>query len=113
MIAIKFEELEQEKEIFYEELNQSYLDAINDKNSRKLLDSIMDIPKSILEISTETNIPLRTAYRKIQALCDSKLVKVSGNLSKGGRKFFLYKSKIRSVVIKYEKNHFTAKIIKN
>ncbi|MDH3618062.1 MAG: ArsR family transcriptional regulator [Nitrosopumilus sp.] len=110
MTQSTLEELSNEREVLTQELNQSYLDAIVDENSRKLLDSIIDIPKSVLEISIETKIPLRTVYRKIQGLNDARLVKISGSVTQSGRKYFLYRSKIRSIMVTYHKNHFSVKI---
>ena len=95
------------------DIKQSYLSAISDEYSRKILDTIIDVPKSILEISTESQIPLRTVYRKIQALQDSSLLKVSGAMTDDGKKYFLYKSKIRSVIMTYSKNTLLVKVITN
>lgn len=96
-----------------EKIKQSYLNAISDEYSRRLLDAIMDIPKSSLEISHEAQIPLRTVYRKIQTLHDSNLLKVSGAITDDGKKYLLYKSKIRSIITKYSKNTLLVKVTKN
>ncbi len=73
------------------------LECLSDEPIRKILISIMDIPKSVIEISKEENIALRTVYRKIQYLHDNKILKISGGITENGKKFFLYKSKIKGI----------------
>ena len=85
-----------------DKLKQVLLDVLSDEPSRKILDAIIDMPKSILEISNDTQVPIRTVYRKIQSLHDSKLLKISGTITDSGKKYFLYKSKIHSINVSYE-----------
>lgn len=94
-------------------LKQTLLVALSDDSSRKILDAIIDVPKSILEISNDTQVPMRTVYRKIQSLHDSKLLKISGTITDSGKKYFLYKSKIHSITVSYQKNSLTVSMIKN
>lgn len=44
-------------------------------------------PKSAIEITVDTGIPISTVYRRIQTLCDNKLLTISGSISQGGRNF--------------------------
>lgn len=92
---------------------QVYLDLVSDGYSRKIMDSIMDVPKAISEISNETKIPLRTVYRRIQTLHDSKMLKISGSMTDDGKKYFLYKSKVRSVSVRYSKQDCIVSIKNN
>jgi len=94
-------------------LKQTLLVALSDDSSRKILDAIIDVPKSILEISNDTQVPMRTVYRKIQLLHDSKLLKISGTITDSGKKYFLYKSKIHSITVSYQKNNLIVNMIKN
>ncbi|WP_246271073.1 ArsR family transcriptional regulator [Nitrosopumilus cobalaminigenes] len=96
-----------------EEIRQTFLNIISDNSSRMILDSIIDTAKSILEISDETQVPLRTVYRKIQLFHDSKLLKISGTVTDSGKKYFLYKSKVRSISISYHPKELIVNIIKN
>jgi len=80
------------------------LEIVSDKYCRAILDSVMEKPKSVIEISAETEISMSSIYRKIQVLCDNKLLVVSGTISDDGKKSFLYKSKIKSIYAFYSKD---------
>jgi len=80
------------------------LGILSDKYCRAILDSVMEKPKSAIEITLDTNISVSTIYRKIQVLCDNKLLVVSGSISDDGKKSFLYKSKIKSIYAFYSKD---------
>ena len=95
-----------------DKLKQVLLDVLSDEPSRKILDTIIDTPKSILEISNDTQVPIRTVYRKIQSLHDSKLLKISGTITDSGKKYFLYKSKIHSITVSYEQSDLSVNMIK-
>ena len=95
------------------ESKQILLDVLADHTSRSILNAIIDIPKSIREISDETRVPLRTVYKKSQQFHDSKLLKVSGFVTESGKKYFLYKSLIRSIVTSYNNNVLTVEVTKN
>ena len=94
-------------------LHQAYLVTIADVYSRAILDSILDEPKSALEISVDTQIPLRTIYRKIQNMVDDGIVKISGNITESGKKYFMYKSKIRGLHTKYSEKNLEVFVLKN
>ena len=82
-----------------ENRKQVILETLADKYSQNILQTIMDKPKSVTDITSETRIPVSTVYRRIQSLHDNKIVSISGTISDDGKKYFLYKSKIRSVSI--------------
>jgi len=86
--VIKIEEIERK---------DSLLEIISDKYCRSILESIMNMPKSLIEITAETKITLSTTYRRIQSLHDNKLVAISGMVTDEGKKLFLYKSKIKEI----------------
>jgi len=73
------------------------LEIVSDKYCRDILECIKDKPKSTIEIFEDTCVPMSTIYRRIQTLCDSKLFVISGTISEDGKKFFLYKSKVKSI----------------
>ncbi len=83
-------------------LQNVFLDCMSDSSLRDILFTTVDEPKSMLQISKGNNIPLRTVYRKVQYLLDNKLLKISGAISDTGKKFFLYKSRIRSISTKID-----------
>ena len=101
------------EEIHDENLNQMYLQTIADVYSRSILDNIMEVPKSPIEISTQTQIPLRTVYRKLQSMLDDKMIKISGNITESGKKYFMYKSKIRGLQTLYSDKKISVQIIRN
>lgn len=79
------------------ERKDSILEIVSDKYCRAILESIMNMPKSVIEITTETKIPMSTVYRRIQSLHDNRLVAISGTITDEGKRLFLYKSKIKGI----------------
>lgn len=75
--------------------------VIGDPYCRKILEITQLIPKSAVEINSETSIPISTVYRRIQTLCDTGLVETTGSISEDGKKFFLYKSTIEEINVKF------------
>ncbi len=69
---------------------------IFDNITKRILAEITSTPKSAIEISKSTNIPLTTAYRRLHSLVEQKLVRISGIIIEG-KKNFLYESKIKTV----------------
>ncbi len=53
--------------------------------------------KSAIEISANSNLSLTTVYRRLHVLQEYGLLEVIGKIRSDGRKFFLYKSKIREL----------------
>jgi len=93
--------IEQKKQ-YSDEVNSSedissILWILSDSYCRTILRNIRDVPKSCMEISVGCKIPISTVYRRMQHLQDQKLVHTSGTISSEGKKYFLYKSKIRSI----------------
>lgn len=76
--------------------------VIADIYCREILQAIMITPKSATEINAETHIPISTVYRKIQTMCDNDVLATSGSISEDGKKFFLYKSAIKEISIKFD-----------
>ena len=77
------------------ERKELFLEILSDKYCRLILETIMDVPKSAIEISREKDIPLSTVYRRIQQLHDSHMVRTSGIITEEGKRLFLYK-RVRS-----------------
>ena len=89
------------------------LNILADEYSRNLLNLIIDIPKSGVQLSNETGIPGSTVYRKISRMADLKLLKITGIISPEGKKIFLYQSKIKSIYTKFEGGSIHMEIIPN
>ena len=93
--------------------NEVLLSIVADKYCRFILEAIMDMPKSVIEISSEKKIPLSTVYRRIQTLHDSKLIQTSGMITDEGKRLFLYKSKIKGIKSKFESGKMDVELILN
>jgi len=89
--------LQQTFKIEESERKNDILEILSDKYCRTILESIMYVPKSAIEITAETNIPMSTVYRRIQSLHDNKLVATSGMITDDGKRLFMYKSKIKGI----------------
>ncbi len=103
----------QTRKVEDEEKKQVILEMLADQYSKQILQIIMDKPKSIMDITIETRIPVSTVYRRIQLLQDSKIVSISGTISDDGKKYFLYRSKIRSASITYDGYSTKIEIVPN
>jgi len=85
------------RKIEEDEKKQGILEIISDKYCRAILTSTMEKPKSATELAIETGIPISTVYRRLQTLHDNKLLRISGSISEDGKKYFLYKSKVKAI----------------
>ena len=95
------------------ERKDSLLEILSDRYCRSIIESIMDKPKSTIEIVSETKIPVSTVYRRIQMLSDNKLLRISGNISEDGKKYFLYKSKVKGIQTQYDNGSVNVELILN
>ena len=89
------------------------LNVLADDYSRNILNRIIEIPKSGVQLSNETGIPGSTVYRKLSRMADLKLMKITGIISPEGKKIFLYQSKIKSIHAKFEGGFIDMEIIPN
>ncbi len=89
------------------------LEIMADKYSRAILESTMDVSKSALELSNDCGIPISTAYRRVQQLHTHKLLGISGSINQDGKKYFLYKSKIKSIVTCFNNGTLDIEIVPN
>ena len=89
------------------------LNVLADDYSRKILNYIIETPKSGVQLSNETGIPASTVYRKLSRMADLKLMKITGIISPEGKKIFLYQSKVKSIYAKFEGGFVNMEIIQN
>jgi len=89
------------------------LNVLADDYSRNILNRIIEIPKSGVQLSNETGIPASTVYRKLSRMADLKLMKITGIISPEGKKIFLYQSKVKSIYAKFEGGFVNMEIIQN
>ena len=89
------------------------LEIMADKYSRIILESTIDMPKSAIAITNDCGIPISTAYRRVQMLHRYKLLGISGSISQDGKKYFLYKSKVRSIMTCFNNGALEVEIVPN
>ena len=84
---------------------KAILTALADPEAVSIIDSTMNQSKSVSDIIRETNVSHTTAYRKIKWLVDEKLLVVDKILiNDEGKKYSLFHSVFRSIIVKYENN---------
>ena len=79
-----------------DERKQIYFQILSDQFCMGIISSIIDKPKTAVEISKTTTIPISTVYRRLQFLQEHKMLKTSGGLNKDG-KYFVYQSKLKTI----------------
>ena len=89
------------------------LSIVADKYCRAIIEATKDKPKSAMELSYETGIPISTIYRRLQTLHDNNIFHTSGMISEDGKKLFLYKSKIKGIHGIFEDGHTDVRLIFN
>ena len=104
--AAGMQQLSRREESFQElatsQKNLMILNTLGDLYCMTILETVQEIPKPAIEINAETRIPISTVYRRIQTLHDFGFLKVSGSISKDGKKYFLYKSKVKSIKAQFD-----------
>ena len=79
-----------------DERKQIYLQILSDQFCMGIISSIIEQPKTAVEIAKSTSIPISTIYRRLPFLQENKMLKTSGGLNKDG-KYFLYQSKLKTI----------------
>ena len=86
------------------DVTQKVIEMLADAESRAILFSIINKGKTAGELSKKHRIPLSSVYKKISDLEELTLIKVdSWELSDKGRRFKLYKSRIKNPEINIKK----------
>ena len=107
------QELIQSQKIMDEERKQVILEILADKYCKQILQNTLEKPKSAMEISGEKKIPISTVYRRLQTLYDAKLLSISGSISQDGKKYFLYKSKVKEIATSFNGSDVEIEIVPN
>ncbi|MGH1568805.1 MAG: ArsR family transcriptional regulator [Nitrosopumilus sp.] len=107
------QELIQSQKIMDDDRKQVILEILADKYCKLILHNTLDKPKSAMEISGEKKIPISTVYRRLQTLFDAKLLAISGSINQDGKKYFLYKSKVKSICLKCDLEVTSIELIPN
>jgi len=106
-------ELIQTRKIIDDDRKQIVLEMLADKYCKSILHDTLEKPKSAMEISVEKKIPISTVYRRLQTLYDAKLLAISGSINQDGKKYFLYKSKVKSISVHCDLDITSIEIIPN
>jgi len=101
------------RKIEEDDKKQGILGIISDKYCRAILTATMEKSKSATEITAHTGIPISTVYRRLQTLHDNKLVRISGSISEDGKKYFLYKSKVKAISTNFNGDFIEIEIVPN
>ena len=107
------QELVQNQKIIDDERKQVILEILADKYCKQILHNTLEKPKSAMEISNDKGIPISTVYRRLQTLYDAKLLAISGSINQDGKKYFLYKSKIKSMSLHCDLEITSIEIVPN
>lgn len=79
---------------------RNLLKALGDEVTRTILLSMIEEPKSAIDITREKKIPISSVYRKIHWLENAHLIKVKGFVITGdGKKYHLYQSRIKTLQV--------------
>ena len=89
------------------------LETILHLDRRKVIFCIKNESKSIIQISEETGLSISSVYRMIRKLDEKKLLFLSGNINLHRKREFRYKSKIRKVVVVFDKDVTDVKVYSN
>ena len=90
-------------ELKNQKIKNAILTALADAEMVSIINSTMYEPKSVYDIIMETKIPHTTAYRKIKWLVEQELLVVDSIcISKEGKKYSLFHSVYKSILVKYE-----------
>lgn len=103
----------QGRKIEQDKRKEAILEMLSDKHCRAILESTMDKPKSAMEISSDAKIPISTVYRRLQTLHDNKLLGISGSISDDGKKYFLYRSKVKAISTTYNGGFVEIQVVPN
>ena len=86
------------------DVSQKVIEMLADAESRAILFSMIKRGKTAAELSEKHKIPLSSVYKKITDLQELTLIQVdSWQISEKGRKFKVYKSRIKNAEITIKK----------
>ena len=87
------------RDVEEESVRDAVLKALSNEQAMQILEFSMESPKSAFEISTACNIPLTQVYRWVRRLHKLGFVKISGATNEAGKKYFMYKSRVREIKV--------------
>ena len=98
----------------HDEAAVEILGEILDRITCKIITSIIDSPKTPLQICSENKLPLSSTYKRIRKLCNVGLISIEKiNIGDKGKKVVFYKSKIRSLEFNLKEDRILLHFNKN
>ena len=95
-------------------LRKAILKALSDEYSRTIMNFTIEQPKSVVEIEKECDIPMTTAYRRVNELEENKILKVTGSVvTDDGKKYFLYQNRLKSIYVIFGLEELDVQIVDN
>jgi DNA-binding transcriptional ArsR family regulator len=96
------------------QIKKAILAVLADPEMVSIINSTMNETKSVYDIIMETKMPHTTAYRKIKWLVEQDLLVIDRiSISDEGKKYSLFHSVYRSIVVKYENNEIQIEAERN
>ena len=96
------------------DVTQKVIGMLADAESRAIIFSIIRKGKTAAELSEKHKIPLSSVYKKISELEELSLIRVdSWQISEKGRRFKVYKSRIKHAEINIKKPEANLVLIPN
>ena len=96
------------------DVTQKVIGMLADAESRTIIFSIIRRGKTAAELSLKHNIPLSSVYKKISDLEELSLIHVdSWQISDKGRRFKVYRSRIKNAEISIKKPEATLTLTPN
>ena len=95
-------------------LRQAILKALSDEYSRTIMNYTIEQPKSVVQIVKDCDIPMTTAYRRVNELEENKILKVTGSVvTDDGKKYFLYQNRLKSIYVIFGLEELDVQIVDN
>jgi len=95
-------------------LRKAILKALSDDYSRTIMNYTIEQSKSVVQIVKDCDIPMTTAYRRVNELEENKILKVTGSVvTDDGKKYFLYQNRLKSIYVIFGLEELDVQIVDN
>jgi len=87
------------RDILEKTVRDTILKTMANRQAMDIIETTIGLPKSALEISSATRIPLTQVYRWVRKLNKYGFLRISGATNEYGKKYFMYQNKVKSIKI--------------
>ncbi|WP_135364287.1 winged helix-turn-helix domain-containing protein [Halosimplex halophilum] len=91
--------------------DRAFLDAVGDEDCTTILDAVREEARTIPELSEECDIPLSTAYRKVNRLQEADLVAEKNRLPEDCRPKNVYELNFDGAVVRMGEEGFAVEFV--